>query len=41
MLESGLVDPAPLISAIFALEEGVDALARAASPGTLKVLLRV
>lgn len=41
MLESGLVDPAPLISATFPLEEGVEALARAASPGALKVLLRV
>ena len=41
MLESALVDPAPLVSAIFPLEEGVEALAHAASPGTLKVLLRV
>jgi threonine dehydrogenase-like Zn-dependent dehydrogenase len=41
LLEFGLVDPAPLISATFPLEEGVEALARAASPGTLKVLLHV
>jgi alcohol dehydrogenase len=41
MLESGLVDPAPLISAIFPLEDGVEALAHAASPETLKVVRRV
>jgi len=39
MLAQGLVDPRPLISARLPLDEGVEALARAAEPGTVKVLL--
>jgi threonine dehydrogenase-like Zn-dependent dehydrogenase len=41
MLELGLVDPRPLISATYPLDRGVEALAHAAAPGTLKVLLHV
>lgn len=40
LLESGLVDPRPLISAEYPLDEGVEALRRAAQPGVLKVLVR-
>ncbi len=39
LLEAGLVDPTPLISARYPLEQGVEALAAAAVPGVLKVLL--
>jgi len=39
LLAAGLVDPTPLISARYPLAEGVDALAHAARPGVLKVLL--
>jgi 2-desacetyl-2-hydroxyethyl bacteriochlorophyllide A dehydrogenase len=39
LLEQGLVDPLPLIDGRFALEEGEAALARAAEPGAMKVLL--
>jgi len=39
-LETGSVDVAPLISAQLSLNHGVEALRRAAAPGTLKVLLR-
>lgn len=39
MLASGLVDPTPLVSARFDLEDGVAALERAARPDTVKVLL--
>jgi threonine dehydrogenase-like Zn-dependent dehydrogenase len=38
-LAAGTVDVAPLVAATFPLEEGEEALARAAAPGTLKVLL--
>lgn len=38
-LLGGLVDPTPLISARFALTDGLAAFARAAQPGVLKVLL--
>ncbi len=38
-LASGAVDPRPLIAARFPLSQGEQALARAASPGVLKVLL--
>jgi threonine dehydrogenase-like Zn-dependent dehydrogenase len=38
-LASGAVDVAPLIDARYALADAVDAVARAATPGTLKVLL--
>lgn len=38
-LASGAVDVAPLVEARCALADGVDAIARASSPGTLKVLL--
>ena len=39
LLESGLVDPAPLISARYAVSDGEAAFARAVEPGVLKVLL--
>jgi threonine dehydrogenase-like Zn-dependent dehydrogenase len=39
LLEAGLVDPRPLISACYPIERGVEALAVAAAPGVLKVLL--
>jgi len=39
-LASGAVDPRPMISATYALADGLAAFERAASPGTLKVLLR-
>jgi threonine dehydrogenase-like Zn-dependent dehydrogenase len=38
-LASGAVDVAPLVEARCALADGVEAIARASSPGTLKVLL--
>ncbi|HEY76974.1 MAG TPA: alcohol dehydrogenase catalytic domain-containing protein [Thermoflexia bacterium] len=41
LLQRGLVDVRPLISEIYPLSEGEKAFARAAEPGTLKVLLRV
>jgi len=41
LLQRGLVDVQPLISAVYPLAEGEEAFARAAEPGTLKVLLRV
>ncbi len=40
LLASGAVDPTPLISATFALEDGVAALAAAAERDVVKVLLR-
>jgi alcohol dehydrogenase len=40
LLESGLVDPTPLISAEYVLSDGEAALARAVEPGVLKVLLK-
>ena len=40
LLAAGLVDPRPLISAEFGLDDGVEALARAAQKDTVKVLLR-
>ncbi len=40
LLAAGLVDPRPLISAEFALDDGVMALAQAAQGDTVKVLLR-
>jgi len=39
LLASGAVDPRPLITARYALRDGVTALERAASPGSIKVLL--
>jgi len=41
MLQRGLVDVRSLISAVYPLAQGVEAFARAAEPGVLKVLLRV
>jgi alcohol dehydrogenase len=41
LLASGAVDPRPLISAHYPLREGVAALARAAEPGVVKVLVEV
>lgn len=41
LLQQGLVDVRPLISATYPLSQGEEAFARAAEPGTLKVLLRV
>jgi threonine dehydrogenase-like Zn-dependent dehydrogenase len=40
LLNSGLVDPTPLISAQYALADGETAFARAVEPGVLKVLLK-
>jgi threonine dehydrogenase-like Zn-dependent dehydrogenase len=40
MLASGAVDPTPLISVEMPLEQGVEALERAARSDTVKVLLR-
>ncbi|MFO3795697.1 MAG: MDR/zinc-dependent alcohol dehydrogenase-like family protein [Anaerolineales bacterium] len=40
LLESGRVDPIPLIMDEFPLEKGLQAFERAAQPGILKVLLR-
>ena len=40
LLAAGLVDPTPLIAEVLPLEQGVEGLRRAGSPGTLKVLLR-
>jgi alcohol dehydrogenase len=40
LLESGLVDPTPLISARYALSDGEAAFAHAVEPGVLKVLLK-
>lgn len=40
LLAAGLVDPRPLISARLPLARGVEALARAAEPGAVKVLLQ-
>jgi threonine dehydrogenase-like Zn-dependent dehydrogenase len=39
-LASGWVNPRPLIEAVYPLENGLEALAHAARPGALKVLLR-
>jgi threonine dehydrogenase-like Zn-dependent dehydrogenase len=39
LLESGLVDPTPLVAERFPLEKGRQAYQQAARPGTLKVLL--
>ena len=39
LLAAGLVDPTPLISARYPLEQGIEALAAAAAPDVLKVLL--
>ncbi len=39
LLATGAVDPQPLISAQFPLEQGVEAMAAAAGPGVMKVLL--
>ena len=39
LLAAGLVDPTPLVTARVSLDQGLDALARAAAPGGLKVLL--
>ncbi|HND34712.1 MAG TPA: alcohol dehydrogenase, partial [Myxococcota bacterium] len=41
LLASGAVDPRPLISARYPLRNGVAALARAAEPGVVKVLVEV
>ena len=38
-LSAGLVDPPPLISETFALDQAAAAFARAVEPGVLKVLL--
>ncbi|MCB9766459.1 MAG: alcohol dehydrogenase catalytic domain-containing protein [Alphaproteobacteria bacterium] len=39
LLDAGLVDPTPLVTHRMGLAEGVEALALAASPGSVKVLL--
>ena len=41
LLQHGLVDVRSLISAVYPLAQGVEAFARAAEPGVLKVLLQV
>lgn len=41
LLQHGLVDARSLISAVYPLAQGVEAFARAAEPGVLKVLLQV
>jgi threonine dehydrogenase-like Zn-dependent dehydrogenase len=41
LLATGLVDPRPLITATYPLNEGVEAFARAATPGVLKILLKL
>lgn len=41
LLQRGLVDVRALVSATYPLAQGVEAFARAAEPGVLKVLLRV
>ncbi|MBN2148185.1 MAG: alcohol dehydrogenase catalytic domain-containing protein [Anaerolineales bacterium] len=40
LLQEKRVDPCPLITATYSLEDGVEALTRAGKPGVLKVLLR-
>ncbi len=40
LLERGLVDVEPLIDSEYALAQGLEAFARAAAPGALKVLVR-
>jgi threonine dehydrogenase-like Zn-dependent dehydrogenase len=40
LLEQGVVDPRPLIDAVYPLDEGLAAYASAAGHGSLKVLLR-
>lgn len=40
LLAAGLIDPSPLITTELPLSRGVEALAKAAEPGALKVLLR-
>ena len=40
LLSSGKIDPTPMISATFPLSDGVNAMARAAEEGVLKVLLQ-
>jgi threonine dehydrogenase-like Zn-dependent dehydrogenase len=39
-LESGAIDPTPLISGIFPLDEALSSLTRASEPGVFKVLLK-
>jgi threonine dehydrogenase-like Zn-dependent dehydrogenase len=39
LLARGAVDPSPLVSDVMSLDRGTEALARAAAPGVLKVLL--
>jgi threonine dehydrogenase-like Zn-dependent dehydrogenase len=40
LLAQGLVDPRPLITAVYDLDQALAAFARAGQPGVLKVLLR-
>ncbi len=40
-LASGKIDPRPLISAVYPLEDGLAAFARAAEPSVFKILMRV
>ncbi len=40
-IASGKIDPRPLISALYPLEEGVEAFAAAADPANFKVLLKI
>ncbi|MDO8964006.1 MAG: alcohol dehydrogenase catalytic domain-containing protein [Coriobacteriia bacterium] len=39
LLESGAIDPTPLIAGRFALDDAIDAMDVAARPGTMKILL--
>lgn len=40
LLRNRLVDVSPLLAAVYPLADGVEAMARAATPGTMKVLLQ-
>jgi 2-desacetyl-2-hydroxyethyl bacteriochlorophyllide A dehydrogenase len=40
LMEEGLVDPQPLIEAIYHIDEGISAFEQAGKPGVLKVLIR-
>lgn len=41
LLEKGLIDPTPLISAVYPLADGIEAFERTAQPGVFKVLLAI
>ena len=41
LMKNRLVDPAPLIEALYSLDHGIQAFEKAAEPGSLKVLLQI